>query len=252
MRKEHLFAFAAFFFISLSAMTAVFAMEEAEKTVIILERFIDVTGDGKPEELTLKGIQNQKDNPFMKNIFLEVVNSRDEKVRINAGTGIEPGISFADLNHDGILDVLINVSTGGSGEVSNYLLYTFKDFKPTDLSVPEVLNIDTSFQDGYQAKAVIKPTSDVFTFDLKNRKQEYDQSGLYLNGKLNEPTELIVQRFTSLTPVMIEGNQLGLKGVQLISGITTSDSIAKVESSWFYSDGQWKLKRTKVYTLKAH
>jgi hypothetical protein len=246
MKKEYVFAFAAFFFMSLSAFTAVYALEETNKFITITSKQMDVTGDSKKDMIQLKGEPYDKENGYMKNLSLEVLTANDKTFHIDLEGGIEPTINFSDLNHDGVKDVFVTIPTGGSGGISNHYLYSFKDLVKTNLTVPKPLLINGQFVNGYKAKILIEATKETIIFDLIERKESYDQIGLYQNGKLNEPTELMVNQYGALTPILTKGEKLGLKGVQRISGAANADSIANVESIWFYDDGGWKLTGTKI------
>lgn len=134
--------------------------------------------------------------------------------------------------------------------MSNFYLYTLKDFKLIDLSVPDPLVINSQFENGYKATISIQNTKQSYTFDLRDRSEEYERLGLYVNGKLSEPTELMVNPYSTLKIIPIEGKK-GLLGVQRISGAFNADTIAFVESFWLYEDGKWILKDTKVMKMNS-
>jgi hypothetical protein len=253
MKKELLFAFAAFFFMSLSAITGVYAVEEANtlESVIVKEQ-MDVTGDGKLDTIYVKGEPFEEGAIFLRSITLEILSATGKSHKINLEGGYEPQIDFKDLNNDGVKDIFLAVNTGGSGGLSNHYLFTVKDDQLTDLTVPEPLVIQTSFLNGYKANMTIENTNESYQFDLRNRAKDYERLGLYHNGKLNEPAELMVLPFGTLKPVKVNGNQMGLKGSQRISGAYNADSIAYVESSWVYENGKWKLLDTNVMELRRN
>ena len=152
------------------------------------------------------------------------------------------------MNHDGIDDLLISIPTGGSGGISNYFLYTFKDFKLTKIAVPEPLFITSQFLNDYKATMTIDQTGETFTFDLQSRKKDYNRLGLYTKGILNEPRELMVDPYSTLKPILLKekGDTYGLKGIQQVSGAYHADGIAFVESTWYYEKGKWNLLKAKV------
>jgi hypothetical protein len=250
MRKEIIIALAAFFFMTLSAITGVYAFEESGKVRTLYKHKIDVTGDGTPETVLLKGVPYEKDDEYMKNISIEVITSTKKIFKSKFESGIRPYIIFVDLNHDGVKDVFLTIPTGGSGGISNHYLYTYKNLVEKDLTVPKPLLIKGQFINGYKAKATVAATGDNYVFDLINRKKEYEQMGLYRKGRLNEPTELMANGYESLTPIMNKEGQLGLKGFQMISGAAHADSIASVVSIWYFTDGKWKLTAIKVHPIR--
>ncbi|MCM3091722.1 MULTISPECIES: hypothetical protein [unclassified Cytobacillus] len=250
MKKELLFAFAAFFFMSLSAITGVYAGEQDQKTVTLSKDKVDVTGDQKADTVYLKGIYYEEGASFLKEISLKVKASDGKTYKAELEGGYEPQIQFEDLNHDSINDMYISIPTGGSGGLSNFYLFTLKEFKLIDLSVPDPLVINSQFENGYKATISIQDTKQSYTFDLRDRGEEYERLGLYVNGKLSEPTELMVNPYSTLKIIPIEGKK-GLMGVQRISGAYNADTIAFAESFWLYEDGKWVLKDTKVMNMNS-
>lgn len=253
MKKELLFAFAAFFFMSLSAITGVYAVEEANKleTVIVKEQ-VDVTGDGKLDTVYVKGEPFEEGAIFLRSITLDIFSATGKNQKIKLEGGYEPRIDFTDLNNDGVNDIFLSVNTGGSGGVSNHYLYTLKDNQLINLTVPEPLVIQSSFLNGYKANMTIENTNESYQFDLRNRSKDYERLGLYHNGKLNEAAELMVLPFGTLKPVKVTGNRIGLKGSQRVSGAYNADSIAYVESSYVLENGKWKLLDTNVMELRKN
>lgn len=258
MRKEFGLVLLALFFLSLNAITGAYAVEDKivenengvhnqEKQTLIKEE-ADVSGDGKPDIIEITGIHYEEGSSYLREIFLEIKGSDGNKYQTELDSGYEPTLKLVDLNHDRIEDMFISIPTGGSGGISNYFLYTLKDFKLTDIGVPEPLQITSQFLNDYKAAMTIDNTGETYTFDLKNRKKDYNRLGLYTNRILNEPRELMVDPYSSLKPFQLKDKegQYGLKGIQQISGAYHADGIAFVESSWFYENGKWNLVKTKV------
>jgi hypothetical protein len=248
MKKELLFAFVAFFFMSLSAITGVYAGEEEEKVITLSKEKVDVSGDKKEDTVYIKGVYYEEGAAFLKEVFLEIAASDGKTYKAELAGGYEPQIQFEDLNRDAIKDMYIRIPTGGSGGLSNFYLYSLKDFKLSDLTVPPPLIINSQFENGFKASVSIQDTSQSFSFDLRDRGEEYERLGLYVNGKLSEPTELMVNPYSTLKITPVEGEK-GLLGVQRISGAYNADTIAFVESFWLYEKGKWVLKNTKVMKM---
>lgn len=246
MRRELLIAFTAFFFMSLSALTGVYAVEEKAKIETLLTKQVDVTGDAKKDTIYLRGNPYEDGTLFLKEIYLDIAATDGKTYKINLEGGYEPAIHFIDLNNDEVKDIYIGIPTGDSGGISNYFLYTLKDSSVTDLTPPEPLVIESQFKDGYQASLTIQETGQSYSFDLSDRGKDYERMGLYLNGKLNEPSELMVLPYGTLKPVKVSGNKYGLKGIQRLSGVFNADSIAYVESTWFFEKGKWILQDVSV------
>ncbi|MBL4950689.1 hypothetical protein JK635_00325 [Neobacillus sp. YIM B02564] len=244
MKKETFLAFVALFLLTLTSV--VYALEETTKTVTIAEQKADITGDRELDTILLKGVPYQDETDYLKQIFLEVSASNGTAYTIPLESGAKASFQLVDMNDDGVKDLFSSVQTGGSGGIVLSYLHSLKDNVLVDLPVPDPVEIDSHFLNGYQAEIKIKQTGKTYRFLLKDRKSYYKKLGLYYKGKLNEPTELMVNSYHSLKPITLKDGKLGLKGVQRVAGIANADTIAYVESTWAYLNGKWKLDNVKV------
>jgi hypothetical protein len=250
MKKELGLVLIALFFLSLNTLSAVYALDEDGKEIVLIEDKEDVSGDGKEDSIILKGIPYEEGASYLKEIFLQIKGSNGKSDQVELEGGYEPDVTFVDLDHDGIEDMLISIPAGGSGGMTNYSLFTYKDFQLKNITPPDPLTITSQFLDRYQASITIENTGQSYNFDLKNRKKDYDRLGIYQNGRLNEPRELMVDPFSTLKPVKLMENSYGLKAIQSISGAYHADGIAFIESTWNYENGKWNLLDTKVMERK--
>ncbi|WP_286232038.1 hypothetical protein [Neobacillus mesonae] len=248
MKKELLLAFISFLLLSMT--TVVYAVEEKNKTITISEQKADITGDGKLETILLSGAPYEDDENFLKEIFIDIEASNGKNYTVPLESGAKASFQLVDMNNDGVKDVFATVQTGGSGGIVLSFLHSLKDFVHTDLTVPEPVEMESRFLNDFQAEIKIKETGKTYHFDLKDRRLYYKKLGLYYKGKLNEPTELMVNSYSSLKPVELADGKLGLKGVQRVAGIANADTIAFVESTWGYLNGKWKLLQVEVKKAK--
>ena len=246
MKKELGLALMAFLFLSLNAITGVYALEDKGEMLTLLNEERDISGDGKKDSISIVGIPYEEGITYLKEIDLHVAVADGEKYKIDLKSGFDPTIDFVDLDHNGVDDLFISIPTGGSGGLSNYFLYTLANDQLTEIGIPDSLTITSQFQDGYKATMTIENTGESYSFDLKNRKKDYIRLGLYHKGKLNEPTELMVDPYSLLKPIKLKNEKFGLKGIQQISGAYHADGIAFVESKWYYENGKWNIVSTKV------
>jgi hypothetical protein len=246
MRKELLFAFGAFFIMSLHAIAGTFTEKSAEQPemnqLTVNTYKVDVTGDGKKDNIQLKAIPFSPDALFSKEVWAEITTSNGSEIRIDYEGGYEPQIEFVDLNHDGIKDMFYTAATGGSGGLYDMALHTLADNKLLDLGLPEGLTIQAQFQNNYQATITFSDSNQSYTIDLSDRKEDYERLGIYTDGELNEPMELMVLPIAFYEPVRIEGKSgKGLKGYQQISGAYKADVIGTAASYWYYENDEWNL-----------
>jgi len=246
MKKEMLLVIFSFFLISITAITGVYAIEVSTKAITISKEEVDLTGDDQVEAIYLKGVPYQDEDSYLKKIYIEVDASNGKKYTFPLESGSKAALQLVDLNHDGIKDIFASVLTGGSGGIVNNYLYSLKDFVHTDLTIPEPPEMDTKFLNGYKAEIQLKQTGKTYLFNLKDRKKYYKKLGFYYKGKLNEPTELSVNPYSSLNPILLHDGKMGLIGLQRITGVANADTIALVESTWAYENDHWKLLGTVV------
>lgn len=247
MKKELILIVAVFFLVSLTTITAVNAIEEKAKIITISKKAADITGDGMNDTIYLKALPYQDKHSFLKKIFIEIHASNNKNYKIPLESGISPSLKLVDLNHDGIQDLFVSTQTGGSEGISSNYVYTVKNFIISDLKVPEPLEIESRFENGYKAQIKVNETNKTYLFSLNDRKSYYEKLGLYYKGKLNEPTELNVNPYSLMQPTLYKGDEMGIKAVQRITGAANADTIAYVESFWYYMDGKWKLNNVTVF-----
>ncbi|GIN58403.1 hypothetical protein J8TS2_27220 [Lederbergia ruris] len=213
----------------------------AEQGRAILEYKHDVTGDGKADEIMVYGIPFKGDSPYYQKVWAEIMTSGGQKLKIDYEGGYEPKLDFADLNHDGVKDILYSSATGGSGGLYNYALHTAKGGKIKEIPLPTPLTIQGYFDQDFVAVIKIPGIEKPIILDLWNRRKDYISMGLYQkNGQLNEPTELMIDPIAFFEVIKIKGkNGYGLKGYRQISGAYHADGLGVVETDWYFENGKW-------------
>lgn len=217
-------------------------------SVVITKQEIDVTGDCNPDTVSLVGKKKQADSPFYDQIFVTVANNKERKyITIPIQGGYNPQLKFCDFNRDKVNDIYVSVETGGSGGLSNTYLYTVKDNKSTELPVPNPLQVTGTFQDNYSIKLTIVNIGRDFNISLQDRQKDYDQLGVYKNGKLIKPPNITVNPYSELVPTDVDRDGVcELQGVQRITGVANADTIAYAVSVWRWTDSQWSLAEAKI------
>lgn len=247
-KKAEIFKYLVFILAVLFACQAVAAQAKSSQDERILyHEKIELTGDKKKDAVIVKGIQYEDESNFYKEIIL-MVTSNGILREVQLSSGCSPSVSFADLNHDGLKDVLVTIPAAnqqaGLLPIEAYA-YTFKDDKLLDLSIPPSVQVTSQYLNDY--KAVLKvDNQEPVVIDLKNRRKEYEELGLYQEGVLNEETELMIDSYYTLKTYQILGRGKNLEGRQRINGIHQQDSLADLISKWHYEKGEWKLVDVKI------
>ncbi|MFJ7747935.1 hypothetical protein [Peribacillus sp. NPDC097295] len=207
----------------------------------------DVTGDQKIDIIQVQGTPYNKESKFLKEIEL-LVESNRQSINVPLEAGYKPELALADLNKDGVQDVLVTVLTEGIERTVNSYAYTFKDGKARDLEVPPSVPVTAQFLDGYKAEVMIEGNKPIIV-DVSSRKKEYEELGIYQDGKLNESTELLVNSYSSLKPKTFFGKGKGLSGVQYVMGSNERDPLLEIKSFWSFNHG-WELIKTDIKPIK--
>jgi hypothetical protein len=249
MRKELLFAFMAIFLMSLTAITGVYAIENDMKIVTLIEMQEDITGDGMKDNIILTGLPFSKDDIGYKKLYITFKLSNGKTYKEKLTYGLRPHLDVVDINHDRVKDVIVQVPTDEVDGLGKQYIFSIQKNQVTKIPVPN-LKIQGEFLNDYKAKVSIVSLKETFMFDLSVKKEMYESLGMYQNGKLNEPTELVILPFSHLYPLETKDAKFGIKGIQLVSGTSETDTIAYVETSWFYRDGDWKLINTNIEAAK--
>jgi hypothetical protein len=241
VRKAQIFGLVFILIITLTTITVVYAKDKKEISTLASYKK-DITGDHQQDRIEVKGITVGEK---FKNVEIDIITSKDKKYNIPLTGNQKPKVFFKDLNQDGLKDLLVS-STPYEENETNFHLYSFKDDQFTNIGLPDPLSLTAQLENNYQASIVIDKTGNEYAIDLKNKRKSFERSGLYQNGRLNEPTELIVKSFEQITPVRLRDMKVGLKTSQLIGEGYTGDSIAKVVSTWKWSNGRWELLKTGI------
>ena len=200
---------------------------------------IDVTGDKLKETIKLIGTFNNDTSLQLQDVFLEIqLGSTRERISLKLEEGMKPKLAFPDLNHDGIKDIFVTTQNYRTDGTINSFAYIYANKKFEQLPEIKGLNVTSSFLNNYKAEILVNDQK--YVMDLASRKKEYEKLGLYINGKLNEPMELMVGEFSELKPVYtLKGK--AIKGVQIISGAYEEDILGKLTSTWVLEKNEWVL-----------
>ncbi|WNR44449.1 hypothetical protein [Paenibacillus roseipurpureus] len=214
---------------------------------LIQTREIDVTGDGQFEVVSLVGWQSDPNTAYFDKLFIAIVGQNQAQVVIPLPGGYNPKMDFCDFIHDGMPQIYVTSDTGGSGGYTTNHIYSLKNNVPTAIPMPGPLHADATFKKNYKVKMKIQETGKSFTLDIADRKEAYEQFGIYSHGKVVKPIIVNVDDYSQLKPVDVDLDGFcELKGVQRITGIANADTLGYVTSVWKWKGNAWKLKEAAV------
>ena len=241
MKRLQIFGITIILSITLTTITGVYAKEKKEITTLVTYKK-DITGDNQQDIIEVKGINaGEKFN----NLEIDIITSKNKKYNIPLTGSKKPKVIFKDLNQDGLKDLFVASSPLEENE-NDFHLYSFNDDQFTNIGLPEPLSLTAQFENNYQASIVIDKTGNEYTIDLKNKRESFERSGLYQNGRLNEPTELLIHSNVQIIPERLKNMNVGLKIIQPLGESFSGITHANFVSTWEWRNGRWELRKTVV------
>lgn len=221
----------------------------------------DITGDKMVDRVLLVGMREDEHALFFDKLtmILKMPKALQGSAFPLAGSlqgGYGPHvIAQNDFDGDAVPDVLVSADSGGSGGIVNYGIFSVREGTCRQLFDSErdaLPKFSGQLIDGYKALLKIEDTNEVTNLDLSDRKADYDQLGIYGDGKLLKPTELWGDTFVQVTPVDDDKDGVfELQGIQAISGAYHADRVAMITSVLKWRDGKWTLVKSQVEPVKA-
>ncbi len=234
--------------------------ELSQNTTVMSQQAADVTGDGKPDTVTLIGQTFEDDfgkSLFMEHIVAVIEDSATGKEIIvkpseDSDGGYEPDMELLDFDGDNTADIFISASTGGSGGFTEYNLISIKGSKPLVLADSDrdfALDFEGSYKDGYKASVTVTQTGNIYEVDLSEKKDAYEGYE-YKGGKLQREVP-VMEGAVHIEPVDADGDgTYEFAAQQSVKGTCNADSIAIVKSTWSVNDGNIQLIDSDVEDLK--
>lgn len=219
------------------------AQANDKSTKILTSYKKDLTGDDQLEHIQIKKNSEGKKN---NKIEITISTSTKKTFQIPFTGEKEPKVAFVDYNQDHVTDIFIMSPNTKGGTPSEFQLFSLINEQLTKIELPEALTLEAQLENDYQASIRINESGAAYTLDLHDQKKGFDQKGLYQNGSLNEPAELMVHSFDNLKPVRLKDMSVGLKGRQPIGEEYDGILIAYVDSTWKWINGRWELESTEL------
>jgi hypothetical protein len=211
----------------------------------------DVTGDGIPDDVFLTGIKTP-DSPFIQNITLVVRDGGTGTSRSVAlpaeNAGYNPTLYLNDFTGDGVYDILISITSGGSGGITYYYIYSFVNNIPRLIFNYNVYNqefqYEVTYRDYYKVDVVSKINSTRYVLDISYKGPEYLSEIYNSDGKLKSPISGFVNPLSGLYPVDFDANRVyELLAFQKVAGRYNADSLGYIQNILKWENNRFILDR---------
>lgn len=192
----------------------------------------DVTGDRVMDQIYLTGTKTP-DSPYIRDIILHVRDGRTgvvTSITLHNNEGYNPTLFLGDFTGNGVDDILIGMSTGGSGGIINYYIVSFVGNQVRFLFDSDVYNnhfhYEVNYQDHYKVEVISRPNNERYIIDISTRDASYLNEIYDRNGKLKSPITGFVDPLSGLYPVDFDSNGVyELLAYQKISGRYHADGL---------------------------
>ena len=217
---------------------AIEAYIEVQTPYIFDMKLGDVTGDQVDDFIYLAGSKSSPDAIYQEDLTLFIVDgiTNETITQVLPLKGGYGGMLFVgDFNQDFIEDVYVSVSSGGSGNINYYYLYSFREKTPIQLFDYEKFNEETQWQVTFQDGFKIELTNGFNqTFRLDVSKKDLQLLSKYYNpdGSVKGTIKGEVLPLGGLAPIItpLGNGTYDLVALQRIIGIATVDDFGVIET----------------------
>ncbi|MCB2309691.1 VCBS repeat-containing protein [Clostridium tagluense] len=218
----------------------------------------DVNGDGIPDNVYLTGIKTA-DSQFTRNITLviqDIMTGGLTSVPLSENAGYNPTLFLGDFTGDGVKDILIGITTGGSGGITYDYIYSFINNTAQLLFDFNLYNeqyqYDVTYKDSYKVEVVSKKNNEKYIIDISNKDADYLNEIYDDNGKLKNAITGFVNPLSGLYPVDFDSNKVyELLAYQKIAGRYNADSLGYVLNTLKWKDSMFVLDSQQVAIFGA-
>lgn len=246
-------------YISIARLQEVNAENLPNNALLLCELNMSANNQHSAKKIQLAGIQFDNTSMFFKEYFLIIQDLPDGKMiatsfptKINGGYC--PTMQLIDFTGDKFPEVLISSPTGGSGGIINCFVFDVSGQSPQitfSSDSKHQLDISGKFENNYTAIISVRQINKVYTLNLQQNKNIYDELKLFKNGRLLKSAAPWIGGYVKISAYDIDKDGIPeLKGIQKINGIANFDAIATAVSYWKWKNQRWQLLKVEVAPIR--
>jgi hypothetical protein len=211
-------------------------------------KYGDVDGDGIVDRVFLVGSKTfGLSHQLAQDIQLYIEHGKTKeltKIGLPENMGYQPTLFLGDFTGNGTNDMLIVISTGGSGGMIYGYLYSYIDGVFEKIFDSEQFNrfmkYDVSYQDDYLVSVINFNLKQTYAFDITSRGEEYLSAIYDKQKKLKKPLKGDVLPLSGLYPIDFERDgTFELYAAQKVMGQYQADGFGIAETVLHWSINQF-------------
>ena len=221
---------------------------ELDAPYIFDYKIADVTGDQVDDFIYLAGNKKSPDAIYQEDLSIFVIDGVTSVVTeqvLDLAGGYSGSLFLGDFNQDKIDDIYVSFSSGGSGNIHYYYIYSFNTHEGVQLfnyqDFNELYEWSISFRDNYEVLVQNNTTKHVYTLNLLTKEPDLLERYYTTDGKVKDHLSGEVLPLGDLSPILISSEQEAyqLLASQRIIGMATVDTLGVIEIYLMYQEGQF-------------
>ncbi|HEY9062954.1 MAG TPA: VCBS repeat-containing protein [Pseudobacteroides sp.] len=220
----------------------------AESPGIVAYARGDVNGNRIPENVFLTGIKTA-DSPFIQNITLLIQDGTayaPAVIPLEENAGYNPTLFLGDFTGNGVDDILISITSGGSGGMMYHYIYSFYNNMPKLIFDYKVFNeyyrYEVNYKNNYKVEVHSERNKETYILDISLKGEDYLNEIYDEKGVLKSPITGFVNPLSGLYPVDFDSNKVyELLAYQRIAGRYNADALGYVLNSLAWQNNSFSL-----------
>lgn len=204
---------------------------------VVLSTRSDVTGDNIPDNIYIIGTKTSN-SPFIQEIALIIQDGRTgklTKIPLEDNIGYNPYVFLGDFTGNGVDDIMIGISSGGSGGIMYYYIFSNLMNQPKMIfnhrEFNESNDYSVVYKDNYKVKIDNNTRNVAYLVDLSLRDKKYLDEVYDSDGKLKKTIQGFVNPLSGLYPIDFNSDGIfNLVAFQKVAGRYNADAIGYIES----------------------